>query len=223
MRVLIAEDHGAVRAGLRLLVETAGDLEVVGEAADGAAAVGNARALRPDVTLMDLRMPGMDGVEATAQIVAAGWSRVLVLTSFDLDDLVDAALAAGAHGFLLKTAEAPVILEAIRAVGSGQGALAPEVTARVLTGYSQGLAARGEAAPEMAGLTERERDVLAEIGTGHSNAEIAGRLGISEATAKTHVSRVLAKLGVTSRTQAALLAQTAGRPSPGGGGHNSPG
>ncbi|MER7559020.1 response regulator transcription factor [Nocardioides sp. NPDC126508] len=213
IRVLLADDHAAIRAGLRMLLATAGDIEVVGEAADGATAVANAQALRPDVVLMDVRMPGTDGVTATRQVVAEGLADVLVLTTFDLDEYVFGALRAGAAGFLLKTAEADALVDAVRHVAAGDGVVAPEVTRRVLaelagTADRSAPAAGGASIP--ADLTPRERDVLTALGQGLSNADIARRLVISEATTKTHVSRVLAKLEVSSRVQAAIVAREAG-------------
>jgi DNA-binding NarL/FixJ family response regulator len=215
IRVLLADDHAAIRAGLRMLLATAGDIEVIGEAGDGAVAVANARALRPDVVLMDVRMPGTDGVTATRQIVEEGLSEVLVLTTFDLDEYVFGALRAGAAGFLLKTAEATALVDAVRHVAAGDGVVAPEVTRRLIAELSaprdrNGAGHRGTPAPLPEDLTPRERDVLAGLGSGLSNAELATELMISEATAKTHVSRVLAKLGVTSRVQAAIAARDAG-------------
>ncbi|GGM36786.1 response regulator [Promicromonospora citrea] len=214
IRVLLADDHAAIRTGLRMLLATAGDIEVVGEAGDGAVAVANARALRPDVVLMDVRMPGTDGVTATRQIVEEGLAEVLVLTTFDLDEYVFGALRAGAAGFLLKTAEATALVDAVRHVAAGDGVVAPEVTRRLIAELAapRGAAVNGRAAaaPLPADLTPRELDVLAGLGEGLSNAELAVRLTISEATAKTHVSRVLAKLGVTSRVQAAIAARDAG-------------
>jgi DNA-binding NarL/FixJ family response regulator len=214
IRVLLADDHAAIRAGLRMLLATAGDIEVVGEAADGATAVANARALRPDVVLMDVRMPGTDGVTATRQVVEEGLADVLVLTTFDLDEYVFGALRAGAAGFLLKSAEANDLVDAVRHVAAGDGVVAPEVTRRVLAELA---GAPDRSAPAAtsdallpADLTPRERDVLAALGQGLSNADIAQRLVISEATTKTHVSRVLAKLGVASRLQAAIVAREAG-------------
>lgn len=213
IRVLLADDHAAIRAGLRMLLATAGDIEVVGEAADGATAVANARALRPDVVLMDVRMPGTDGVTATRQVVDEGLADVLVLTTFDLDEYVFGALRAGAAGFLLKSAEANDLVDAVRHVAAGDGVVAPEVTRRVLAELAGAPDRSAPAAPGAllpADLTPRERDVLAALGQGLSNAEIAQRLVISEATTKTHVSRVLAKLGVASRVQAAIVAREAG-------------
>ncbi|WP_419705783.1 response regulator [Promicromonospora sp. NFX87] len=216
IRVLLADDHAAIRAGLRMLLATAGDIEVIGEAGDGAVAVANARALRPDVVLMDVRMPGTDGVTATRQIVEEGLAEVLVLTTFDLDEYVFGALRAGAAGFLLKTAEATALVDAVRHVAAGDGVVAPEVTRRLIAKLAEpqdGNGAGGRGGPVRAlpaDLTPRERDVLAGLGSGLSNAELAAELVISEATAKTHVSRVLAKLGVTSRVQAAIAARDAG-------------
>jgi DNA-binding NarL/FixJ family response regulator len=216
IRVLLADDHAAIRAGLRMLLATAGDIEVIGEAGDGAVAVANARALRPDVVLMDVRMPGTDGVTATRQIVEEGLAEVLVLTTFDLDEYVFGALRAGAAGFLLKTAEATALVDAVRHVAAGDGVVAPEVTRRLIAELAQprdrngGGNRGGPVRPLPADLTPRERDVLAGLGCGLSNAELATELKISEATAKTHVSRVLAKLGVTSRVQAAIAARDAG-------------
>lgn len=210
IRVLVADDHGAIRAGLRLMLDGADGITVVGEAADGSAAVTNARALRPDVVLMDIRMPGMDGIEATRAIVAEGLADVLALTTFDLDDYVRGVLAAGAVGFLLKTVGAAELVDAVRRVAAGDGVLAPEVTRRLLADL---VAAQAPAPAPPRGvddLTARERDVLACLGAGMSNAEISRALDVTEATTKTHVTRVLAKLGCTSRLQAALVAVEAG-------------
>lgn len=208
VRVLLADDHAAIRAGLRMVLDAAAEVVVVGEAADGAAAIVNARALRPDVVLMDVRMPGTDGIEATRQITAEGLAQVLVLTTFDLDEAVFGALRAGAAGFLLKTATPDELLAAVRRVAAGDGVLAPEVVRRVLAAAVAGTPpATVDRAPSAADLTDRECEVLDALGRGLSNAQIARELVITEATAKTHVSRVLAKLGVASRVQAALIAQ----------------
>lgn len=204
MKILLVDDHSTVRLGIRLVLQAAEDLEVVGEAADGAAAVSMVLALSPDVVLMDLRMPVMDGIAATAQI--SGQTRVIVLTTFDDDDYLFGALQAGAHGFLLKTAEPQAIIDAVRAAGRGQSVLDPQVTARVM---ERALAAAPPVVlPE--GLTAREREVLQGIGEGLSNPQLAQRLGIGESTVKTHVSAVLAKLGVSTRLQAAKIAYGAG-------------
>lgn len=211
IRVIVADDHAAIRSGLRLILESNGDVTVVAEAADGASAVTNTRALRPDVVLMDIRMPGTDGIAATRTIVTEGLAEVLVLTTFDLDEYVFGALRAGAAGFLLKTADAGTLLDAVRRVASGEGVVAPEVTRRLLSAFAQ-MPERvaPEDAADLARLTDREREVLAGLGQGLSNAGLASALGFSEATAKTHVSRVLAKLGCTSRVQAAIRAREAG-------------
>ncbi|WP_231945441.1 response regulator transcription factor [Agrococcus carbonis] len=209
-RVLIADDHAAIRGGLRLLLEAAG-VDVVGEAGDGRAAVRNARTLRPDVVLMDVRMPGTDGIAATRAILEEGSAHVLVLTTFDLDEYVFGALRAGAAGFLLKSADAATLVDAVRRVARGEGVMAPEVTRRVLDAFAATPEPAAAAPPAgVAELTARERDVLAGLGAGLSNAELAERLGISAATAKTHVSRVLGKLGCTSRLQASIVAREAG-------------
>ena len=212
IRVLVADDHSAIRFGLTTILGHAEGIEVVGEAADGAAAVRQARALRPDVTLMDVRMPGTDGIAATRELVSAGLTQVLVLTTFDLDEYVHGALRAGAAGFLLKSVEASRLIEAVKLVAAGDGVLAPQVTRRLITAF----AARPEAAvPHGLGdLTEREREVLGCLGEGLSNAQIGTRLHIGETTVKTHVSRVLAKLGLRSRVQAAILAQENGLTTP---------
>lgn len=223
--VVIADDHATVRSGLRLLLESAGDITVAGEAADGAAAVTQVRALRPDVVLMDARMPGTDGIAATRQIVAETDADVLMLTTFDLDEVVFGALRAGAAGFLLKSAEPADLIDAIRRVAAGDGVVAPEVTRRVLdafagrTGADAGSdgGAGGAPAPDgpsgdarLACLTTREREVLAALGRGLSNAQLAREFTISEATVKSHVSSLLSKLHLSSRMQAAVLARECG-------------
>ena len=209
IRVLLADDHAAIRAGLRLLLSAESGLEVVGEAADGAVAVAQARALRPDVVLMDVRMPGTDGIEATARIVAEGTAQVLVLTSFEVDDYVRGSLRAGAAGYLLKSVGAEQLADAIRRVAAGEAVLAPEVTRTVIAAFT----AQGtppSPAPLPPDLTERESEILRALAEGMSNADLARHFTISEATVKTHVSRVLGKLGCTSRVQAAIRAREAG-------------
>ena len=213
VRVLVADDHGAIRVGLRLILEAADGIDVVGEAADGATAVRQAAALRPDVVLMDVRMPGVDGIAAAQQIVRAGHGAVLVLTTFDLDDYVFGALRAGAGGFLLKTVDPAALVDAVRRLAAGESVLAPEVTRRVLDEFVQLDRARVTAAPagaRLAVLTARELDILELVAEGMSNRQIADRLTISVATAKTHVSRLLGKLELDSRLQAAIVAREEG-------------
>ncbi len=234
VRVLLVDDQRLMRAGFALMLSTEDDLEVVGEAADGAAALQQARSLRPDVTLMDVQMPVMDGIEATRRIVAEHLGRVVILTTFDRDDYLFDALRAGASGFLLKNAEPEDVIDAVRAAAHGQALLAPEVTLRVIeqmtrqpnpTGRSPSTSsgptnsgptssAPAQRAviphPEIDRLTEREHEVFLLLGGGLSNAEIAARLYLGEATIKTHVSNVLAKLGVRDRIRAVVVAHEAG-------------
>jgi len=215
IRVLIADDEALVRAGFRLLVEFADGLEVVGEAATGAAAVNQARGLQPDVVLMDIRMPVMDGIEATRVLLAQPRPpRVLVVTTFDDDENVFAALRAGASGFVLKDTPPEQLIEAIRVVAAGEALLAPGVTRRLIAEFARAPRPGGPAAAVLGGLTERERDVLAQAGAGRSNAEIAAALHVSVATVKTHVSRLLAKLGARDRAQLVVACYELGVVSP---------
>jgi DNA-binding NarL/FixJ family response regulator len=208
IRVLVADDHAAIRAGLTMILDGAPDIEVVAEASDGAAAVRKAAALRPDVVLMDVRMPGTDGLAATRQVIEAGSAQVIVLTTFDMDEYVYGAMRAGAAGFLLKSVDAPRLVESIRLVAAGDGVIEPSVTRRLMSAFAS--APAPVAPPELSALTQRERDVLECLGEGLSNQQIARRLGVGEATVKTHVSRVLTKLDLRSRVQAAVLAKDAG-------------
>ncbi|WP_329303301.1 response regulator transcription factor [Streptomyces sp. NBC_00659] len=220
--VLIVDDQPLQRLGFRMLLESTPDTSVVGEASHGADAVRRAAELRPDVILMDVRMPGMDGIEATRRVVASGGrSRVLILTTFDLDEYAYAALRAGASGFLLKDAHPEELLAGIRAVAAGDAVIAPALTRRLLDAYARHLphdpsAARPQDDPRLHALTEREYEIFVAIGEGWSNSEIAGRLVVAESTVKTHVGRVLSKVGVRDRVQAVILAYDLGvvRPNP---------
>ncbi|MFI8240561.1 response regulator [Streptomyces sp. NPDC085866] len=220
--VLIVDDQPLQRYGFRLLLESVPGTEVVGEAAHGAEAVRRAAELRPDVVLMDVRMPGMDGIEATRRIAESGGrSRVLVLTTFDLDEYVHAALRAGASGFLLKDARPEELLAGIRAVAVGDAVIAPALTRRLLDEFAQLLPrSAGDPAEDarLNALTDREREILVAIGRGWTNGEIAARFVLSESTVKTHVGRVLAKIGARDRVQAVIFAYDRGLARPGSGG-----
>jgi DNA-binding NarL/FixJ family response regulator len=217
IRVLLADDQNLVRAGFRVLLERSGDIEVVGEVADGAEAVDAARAARPDVVLMDIRMPVLDGLEATRRIVAdellAG-VRVVVLTTFELDEYVFEALRAGASGFLLKDIDPDDLRQAVRVVAGGNALLSPSVTRRLITEFATRPARVPSNPARLEVLTVREREVLALVGGGLSNEEIGRRLFMSPATAKTHVSRAMAKLGARDRAQLVMVAYETGLVTP---------
>jgi DNA-binding NarL/FixJ family response regulator len=217
IRVLLADDQVLVRTGLRTILEDAGGIEVVGEAADGLEAVAFARSLRPDLVLMDVRMPRLDGIAATRQIRAlTGAPRVLVLTTFDLDEYVYAGLRAGASGFLLKDTLVDDLVSAIRVVVAGEAVVAPSATRRLVERFVASTPEPDRArAQSLSLLTEREREVLALVARGLSNAEITGALFLSEGTVKTHVGRLLSKLGVRDRVQAVVLAYETGVVRPG--------
>ena len=208
IRVLLADDQQLVRSGFRLILSMEDDISVVGEASDGAEAIAKARELRPDVVLMDVQMPGTDGIEATRTVVAEGHAKVIILTTFDRDDYLFDALAAGASGFLLKNADPDSLAEAVRAAADGHALLAPEVTMRVIgrvTSDNAPSAPRPKPPRELDLLTAREREVLLLIGEGLSNNEIARRLFLTEATVKTHVSACLAKLQLRDRVQTVVF------------------
>ena len=219
--VLIADDQDLVREGLRMLLEAEPDLAVAGEAGDGGQALAQARLLDPDVILMDVRMPGMNGIEATARLVQAGSrARILMLTTFDLDEYVYEALRAGASGFLLKDAPAGELTRAVRVVAAGDALLAPSVTRRLIADYARRPfkaepATSGTSQPALRDLTPRETEVLRLIARGLSNAEISAALVIAEQTTKTHVGRILMKLGLRDRAQAVVAAYESGLVTPG--------
>ncbi|AVV41441.1 response regulator transcription factor [Streptomyces sp. ID05-04B] len=220
IRVLIADDQMMVREGFSVLLNAMPDIEVVGEAVNGREAVHRVRELAPDVVLMDIRMPELNGIEATREIVAAGGtSKVLVLTTFDLDEYVYQALRAGASGFLLKDASARQLADGVRVVAAGEALLAPSVTRRLITEFSKLSdtpgSVRAAVHASYGDLTERETEVLVLIAQGLSNSEIAERLVVAESTIKTHVSRILVKLGLRDRTQAAVFAYEARLVTPG--------
>ncbi len=216
IRVLLADDHRLVRTGFRVILEIEDDLEVVGEAADGTEAVELAGRLRPDVVLMDVEMPGMDGLEATRRITAAAdRPSVLILTTFDSDEYLFAALQAGASGFMLKNGTPEALTEAIRVLARGDALLAPEITRRVIATFSRPGSTTPVDTRRLDELTPREHEVLVAMAGGATNAEIAGALRLGETTVKTHVSRVLMKLGARDRTQAVVLAYELGVVHPG--------
>jgi DNA-binding NarL/FixJ family response regulator len=216
IRVVIADDQELVRAGFRMILEAQNDIEVVGDAADGEAAVKATRALDPDVVLMDLRMPGTDGIEATRRIVAAGSrARVLMLTTFDVDEHVYDAMKVGASGFMLKNAPPQRLVDAVHATAAGEAQLAPEIVQRMVQEFVRRPTPGATRPSELEELTNRELDVLKLVARGLSNAEIATELFLGEATVRTHVSRVLTKLRVRDRTQAVVLAYECGLVAPG--------
>jgi DNA-binding NarL/FixJ family response regulator len=217
IRAVIADDQMMVREGFSVLLNAQPDIEIVGEAIDGQDAIDKIVALEPDIVLMDIRMPVLNGIEATRQIVRAGLpTRVLVLTTFDLDEYVYEALRAGASGFLLKDSSARQLADAVRIVASGDALLAPTITKRLIGEFARMGPPRGPNQARLHDLTERETEVLALIAQGLSNAEIAGQLVVAEQTVKTHVGRILVKLGLRDRTQAAVFAYEAGLVTPGG-------
>ena len=214
IRVLLADDQALIRMGFRMVLDAEADIEVVGEAADGAAAITQAKALNPDVVLMDIRMPGVNGIEATAEITRTLDNKVLILTTFDLDEYAFGGLRAGASGFLLKDTRPAELIEAIRTVASGEAVVSPRITRRMLEMFAgqlpSGATASGQVDPRIASLTPRETEILRLVARGMSNAEIAAELVVSATTVKTHVGSVLAKLGVRDRVQAVVVAYETG-------------
>lgn len=214
IRVLLVDDQALIRMGFRMVLDAEADIEVVGEAADGAAAITQAKALNPDVVLMDIRMPGVNGIEATAEITRTLDTKVLILTTFDLDEYAFGGLRAGASGFLLKDTRPAELIEAIRTVASGEAVVSPRITRRMLEMFAgqlpSGATASGQVDPRIASLTPRETEILRLVARGMSNAEIAAELVVSATTVKTHVGSVLAKLGVRDRVQAVVVAYETG-------------
>jgi DNA-binding NarL/FixJ family response regulator len=219
IRVVLCDDQALIRDGFRMILDAQEELEVVGEASDGAEAVELTKRLLPNLVLMDVRMPGMDGIEATRRIVASGVdSRVLILTTFDLDEYVYEALRAGASGFLLKDVTAAQLIEGVRVVAAGEAMLAPTVTRRLLERFTDNLPGGEDerTPPSLRSLTEREREILTLLAGGLSNAELGARLYLSEPTIKTHLSSIFRKLGVRDRVQAVIAAYDAGLVEPAG-------
>jgi len=216
IRVLLADDQAMVRAGFRMILESEPDIEVVGEAGNGEQAASETRRLRPDVVLMDIQMPGEDGLQATRRIIESPdlASRVVILTTFERDDYVFDAIRSGASGFLLKNAPPEELVHAVRVVYAGDALLAPSVTRRIIEQYARRPVKR-ELGAQLASLTQREREVLVSLASGKSNAELGALLFVSEGTIKTHVSSLLAKLGVRDRVQAVVLAYESGLVQPG--------
>lgn len=212
LRVLIADDQALLRAGFRLILSSESDLEVVGEAADGEQAVDAARRLRPDLTLMDIRMPKLDGLEATRRITSGvpPPPRVIILTTYDLDEYVYEALEAGASGFLLKDAPPEELINAIRVVAAGDALLSPSVTRRLIEEFARRPSRHPPDDPQIRGLTDREREILRLVAGGLSNQEIAAQLFLAESTVKTHITRIFSKLGVRDRVQAVVVAYEVG-------------
>ena len=218
IRVLIADDQALVRGGFRLILDAQKDIEVVGEAADGNEALALARELEPDVVLMDVRMPDLDGIEATQRLLESNRSpRVLMLTTFDLSEYVYQAMKAGASGFLLKDVRPEQLAEAVRVVAAGEALLAPAITRRLIEEFVHRPPPGARAPAELAQLTDRELEVLKLVAQGHSNAQLAASLVLSEATVKTHLTHILAKLNLRDRVQAVVLAYESGLVQPGGG------
>ena len=216
IRVLIVDDQALVRAGFRMILEAQPDLEVVGEAGDGSAAIDAVRTLRPDVVLMDVRMPGVDGIEATRRLTEAGVpGKIVILTTYDLDEYVFDALAAGATGFLLKHVPPEELVRGVRVAASGEALLAPSITKRLIEEFAKQRAPVRASGTDLKSLTDREREVLTLLGRGLSNPEIAKDLKVGEATVKTHVAHVLDKLELRDRVQAVIFAYEIGLIKPG--------
>jgi DNA-binding NarL/FixJ family response regulator len=217
IRLLLVDDEPLVRGGVRMILESEDDLEIVGEAADGNEALELARQLAPDVVLLDIRMPGLDGIQTTRRLLEQPppVPRILVLTTFDLDEYVYEAMKAGASGFILKNVPPAKLVDAVRTVATGDALLAPAITRRMIERFVQQPPVPQGRPPQLEELTERELDILREIARGRSNAEIAGALYLSQATVKSHVNRVLSKLNLRDRTQAAVLAYETGLVRPG--------